>query len=600
MYRLEVAGHIDIKPIKSTFPRHKKAAQKLAETFPHENGKKSFAQFFCHHVILSYWRKIVDDNDFSPPSFGLEENAAFEDATADLAHEIGLLLSPLSIDQSGYLMGSLYTSLLPPKYRARMGAYYTPPILAKRLINNLSRLGLDWKSCKILDPACGGAAFLAPLATHTLNLFKESPGFHPDRTLDKIIENMHGYEIDPFAAWMSQTLLEIALRDLCRTTNRHLPSLVKTIDSIALPEDEYSEFDLVIGNPPYGRTGLNEALRHKYSRSLYGHANLYGLFTDLAVRLTRNGGYIAFVTPTSFLGGQYFKSLRKLLSTEAPPCIIDFINDRSGVFENVLQETALVIFRKMSGSTRKTTINHVKTNNSRNSLEIEKIGKFGLPSRNEAPWIFSRSKEQNRTVGKALQMRQRLSSYGFVVNTGQLVWNRHKDQLTDKEENDAYPLIWAESILTNGSFRFRADRNNHKPYFKLKPSQGHLLTREPCVLVQRTTAKEQYKRLVSAVLPDEFLIEHKRAVVVENHLNIIKAENGDISLSLSAINALLNSQVVDRIFRCISGSVAVSAYELNAIPIPEMDEMRELEELLSSRADMKEVANFIQHLYGVG
>jgi hypothetical protein len=48
-------------------------------------------------------------------------------------------------------------------------------------------------------------------------------------------------------------------------------------------------------------------------------SNLYGLFTDLAAQLARRGGVIAYVTPTSFLAGEYFKSLRALLA-EANLC----------------------------------------------------------------------------------------------------------------------------------------------------------------------------------------------------------------------------------------------------------------------------------------
>ena len=42
-------------------------------------------------------------------------------------------------------------------------------------------------------------------------------------------------------------------------------------------------------------------MRRRYRRSLYGHANQYGVFTDLALRWTVPGGVIAYVTPTSFL-----------------------------------------------------------------------------------------------------------------------------------------------------------------------------------------------------------------------------------------------------------------------------------------------------------
>src|SRR5690606_5401092 len=101
---------------------------------------------------------------------------------------------------------------------------------------------------------------------------------------------------------------------------------------------------------PYGRVKLSPVMRNKFKRSLFGHANLYGVFTDLAVRLCRKGGVIAFVTPTSFLGGQYFMALRELLSNVTHAASFDFISNREGVFDDVLQETLLACFRKETGT----------------------------------------------------------------------------------------------------------------------------------------------------------------------------------------------------------------------------------------------------------
>ena len=36
-----------------------------------------------------------------------------------------------------------------------------------------------------------------------------------------------------------------------------------------------------------------------YARSTYGHANLYGLFTDAGLRYAKRRGVVAYVMPTS-------------------------------------------------------------------------------------------------------------------------------------------------------------------------------------------------------------------------------------------------------------------------------------------------------------
>ena len=88
-----------------------------------------------------------------------------------------------------------------------------------------------------------------------------------------------------------------------------------------------------------------------------------------------------------------------------------------------------------------------------------------------------------------------------------------------------YPLVWAESVRAEGVFEFRAERRNHKPWFEPKANERWVVTDVPCVLLQRTTAKEQCRRLIAAELPAAFIEEHG-AVVVENHLNMIKPLNG--------------------------------------------------------------------------
>lgn len=89
---------------------------------------------------------------------------------------------------------------------------------------------------------------------------------------------------------------------------RRLKSIVKVQDTIQCIETETRRFDVIVGNPPYGKIKLDEETRKLYSRSLYGHANLYGLFIDASLRILQSGGLVGFVTPTSFLGGNIFKS----------------------------------------------------------------------------------------------------------------------------------------------------------------------------------------------------------------------------------------------------------------------------------------------------
>jgi adenine-specific DNA-methyltransferase len=77
--------------------------------------------------------------------------------------------------------------------------------------------------------------------------------------------------------------------------------------------------------------------------------------------------------------------------------------------------------------------------------------------------------------------------------------------------------------------------------------------------------------------------------VVENHLNMIRPTNGASRVAADVVAAFLNSQAADRAFRCISGSVAVSAYELEALPLPSPDALKPLAKLVSTGGRQAEI-----------
>jgi len=61
--------------------------------------------------------------------------------------------------------------------------------------------------------------------------------------------------------------------------------------------------------------------------------------------------------------------------------------------------------------------------------------------------------------------------------------------------------------------------------------------------------------------------------------------------------ALLNSDIVDKAFRCLSGSVAVSAYELEALPLPPPEELSSLTGLVQERASREVIERACAELF---
>lgn len=572
----------------------KAMAKGFAGNFKTEQSRLTQARSYCSFVVAAYWEALAKKQKSNIKMRAVPNTVLLEDVSCDaqeLAERTGALIARFPSEDAGYLIGSIYTVMLPSAYRSEMGAYYTPPPLVSRLLDLAEKSGVDFSHATVIDPACGGGAFLAPAA---IRMLKKDKGSSPEWIFRRISRRLKGIEIDPFAAWMSSVLLESVLMPLCIKAKRRLPEDTIIVGD-ALHHDKITGYDLVIGNPPYGRVTLDTQMREKYARSLFGHANLYGLFTDLAIRMAKKeSGVVAFLTPTSFLGGQYFTALRTLLTNKATPIAFDFVSDRDGVFDDVLQETMLTAFRSGEHKVKAQVSSLIPKG--LNKAKIEKIGSVEI-EKGGATWLLPRFKEDARFLQNLKTMPTRLSELGYSVSTGQLVWNRFKSQLRTTKGKNSYPLIWAESITSNG-FRFSADRKNHVPYIDIAPKQDFLVTTTECVLIQRTTSKEQDKRILAAILPQEF-IDETGGVVVENHINIVYSNGLFSEVKPEVVALLLNSQTVDRAFRCISGSVAVSAYELNSIPLPSEEQVLEIQSMLESGTHKRIIERTIAGFYGV-
>lgn len=580
-----VALPADLEASRYELARTRQLARAWAETLP-EPRRRDLAALFTQTAIESYRMLACPKARLSAPFS--TPYGSLDLSIEQLAKALGAEAAPLPTDEALYQLTGLYTTLLAARERSALGAFYTPPALAERLLDMAAEQRVDWGSASVLDPASGGGAFLLAAVRRMLPGLQ---GIAPAFALKQLGTRLLGLELDPYAAWFGQAALELILSDLAIAARRQVPIMVRVADT--LEEAPSASFDLVIGNPPYGRVALTQDQRLRYKRSLYGHANLYGVFTDIAVRWVKTGGVIAYLTPTSMLGGHYYSALRALLAAEAPPAAIDFVHARSGVFEDVLQETLLAIYRRGNAPDR-VQVHYVQINNER-QVELVRNGTIGIPANPSQPWLAPRSPTQALLAAASEQMPSRLRNWGYSVSTGPLVWNRFKSQMRDRPSRSARPLIWAEAVTADGRFMYRAEKRNHAPYFKLERGDAWLVVDQACVLVQRTTAKEQQRRLIAAELSAAFIDAHD-GVVVENHLNMVRPI-ATPSVSPATVAAVLNSPVVDQLFRCISGSVAVSAFELEALPLPTAASMAQIERLVKRGAKRDVIEAALADLY---
>jgi adenine-specific DNA-methyltransferase len=459
-------------------------------------------------------------------------------------------------------LGQAYVSTLSAASRSKHGQHYTPPALANRLWE-MARAALGYSRGKdtaltglVRDPACGaGALLLPPLREH----LRASAKVDPSIMLRSLPSRIHGVDQDPWSAWLTNVVLGAeVLRVLARAPQRlrePIPVLAEAGDGLEIGRDPAL---VSLQNPPYGRVSLDPVMRERFDHVLYGHANLYALFMAAGAADVEPDGVLAALVPTSFTAGRYFYKLREHFVESLPLHAMNFVDGRNGVFAGVLQETCLVTFK--AGKRRRVPV-------TRSNGETSVVASVPPPNSGR-PWMMPREAVDAAVAAAAAKMPETLGTAGWHASTGPLVWNRRAEDLFTRPSAKRAMIIWAADI--EGGLVGRSAARDSMRYLALTvPSDEKVMVLdEPAILVQRTTAPEQSRRLIVADLNQQRLDELGGRVVAENHVNVLRATVEKPLISRETLARVLATPTLDRVVRCISGSVGLSSYELASLPLP--------------------------------
>ena len=242
------------------------------------------------------------------------------------------------------LLSEIYENFLfktDPDLKKRTGTYYTPPALVEFILNEKLPINKTEKNynVKVLDPSCGSGIFLVESFKRLVKRYENQ---HKEKLTDfkklrkLLTDNIFGIELHPQAIKVAAFSLYLALIDnlepnktLWQKEKYQLPNLINNPNDELLKEQgknlfcrdtilqnveiENIEFNLVVGNPPFGTTDLLESVRNYCEK--YGFAKEMVLpFLHKATKFAPNGE-IALIFNTKVLtntGGTY-KSFRKWL-----------------------------------------------------------------------------------------------------------------------------------------------------------------------------------------------------------------------------------------------------------------------------------------------
>jgi len=241
------------------------------------------------------------------------------------------------------LLSEIYENFLfktDPDLKKKTGTYYTPPALVEFILNEKLPINKTEKNynVKVLDPSCGSGIFLVESFKRLVKRYENQ---HKEKLTDfdklkkLLTDNIFGVDLHPQAIKVAAFSLYLALVDkldpknLWQKKKHRLPNLINNPNDKSLKaqgknlfcrdtilqniEIENVEFNLVVGNPPFGTTNLLE--------SIYNYCHKYGFAKEMVLPFLHKStkfapnGEIALIFNTKVLtntGGTY-QSFRKWL-----------------------------------------------------------------------------------------------------------------------------------------------------------------------------------------------------------------------------------------------------------------------------------------------
>ncbi|WBX97847.1 Eco57I restriction-modification methylase domain-containing protein [Chryseobacterium gambrini] len=224
--------------------------------------------------------------------------------------------------------------------RGILDEYYTQDKIVGTVRNLIKGHFKNQKEISVLEPSVGTGNFI--YATHELSVNSKITGFEINETTAKIAKILHP------------------------ETDINLRSFeTEFIDEKGNKKDFPQQYDLVIGNPPYGQhRGLYKGLGEEPKISKYED-----YFVKRSLDSLKSNGVLAMVLPSSWLNRQ---------SNLKNANILDGFRLPNGAFAGTQIGTDIIILRKNNQNISKDISNYFENNPTRILGEIrEKTNRFG-------------------------------------------------------------------------------------------------------------------------------------------------------------------------------------------------------------------------------
>lgn len=469
---------------------------------------------------------------------------------------------------------SLFLSSRPDQARKELGQYYTGAPTAYYMASMLQPFHSD--KVRILD-AGAGTGILTVAATLRCLEFG-------NRDLHAVL-----YEIDKHALEHLQETME-SLAGVCSEYGARFTYEIRHHDFVLeRPDHGEVRYDVSLINPPYFKYSSRTSPYAGVTADLYkGNPNIYASFTAIVSACMADTGQMVVIIPRSFTNGLYFKGFRRYLNSAMNLKKIHIFRARNKVFKehDVLQENVICAYQRgtqsetidICTSEGNEDLGGVSTATYPTSLIIDASSDHEIIR-------IPESQEDARIIETVEQWESSFQENGYFISTGRVVEHRTRPFITSPQDHqNSVPLFRMHNVRA-----FTVSwSGEHKKDVRFCLAEGHdkhTSDNRPYVILKRFSSKDEKRRLVAGVSnPSEV---GGKLIALENHLNYIGAEDGTFDLiEAYGLALLLNSTLVDKYFRCVSGNTQVNATEIRLLKLPPRSIIRRMGEIFQTESRM--------------
>lgn len=457
------------------------------------------------------------------------------------------------------------------------GAVYTQDEIAyeivQRTLANLKNGNPN--TLKILDFATGTGRFYRQV----VRCLNEDFGISPELA---ILNNIYAVDIDPIALNVCRVnalcLLPEVSCSQAKIVSEHIilkNALMKEQlfeNDMAICHNDlnglfYNGFDAIVSNPPYlvlkpnkkkmdAETIENISKMSKYFRnsnnykySIEGMLNLYQLSLEAMLGMLKNGGKMGIICPSTLFADVSASTLRKHLLAKHKISYIKYFSEDDPLFDNVTQATCIFHLTKGGESDLIDIVQGKKT---------YKIALKDVMQVFSSNWEIPSIEKIEWDILKKLLAIPSLKEHHYIRNKrGELDLSLFKGYITN--EQTFFRLVRGNMISEDSIMDV-----NHEyvtPNFLDKKSKDYLdndkgRRRLVCQQISNMNQKVRLR-----------FVECECSDILGNSCNYITVDED----KLLKMKALLNSALLNWRFKITSTNNHVNNYELDELPIVELD-----------------------------